>query len=294
MPRHFGSVSERSAIPGIVVLRKTPDDVPQFVKQYRDLRFWSVSVVTRNRQHEVTSGPRERSPWVQLHNARSTIKERPVAIQLDDRVSASILSCSSGPWVLEKLPTRTVSHAVNVRSSSHLHLEVQRPEYFGGVGIGFLEPCGARISRLQDLKNLPTRARSYHPVYLGQTIPAQRERLYLAYLLSKIDSAGTTHKSAAAAINRWRSTNDWCLFRQPVTHIFSSPIDCNFFAFTRSIAGGFSPRYSLGLGPRSAGRFLGAFIQPNYLRERWSIVDQIACPRELDYLFLLGSSSGLT
>src|SRR6267154_239004 len=62
MPRHFGSVSERSAIPGIVVLRKTPDDVPQFVKQYRDLRFWGVSVVTRNRQHAVTSGPRERSP----------------------------------------------------------------------------------------------------------------------------------------------------------------------------------------------------------------------------------------
>jgi hypothetical protein len=36
---------------------------------------------------------------------------------------------------------------------------VQRPEYFSGVRISFLEPCGARISRLQDLKNLLTRAR---------------------------------------------------------------------------------------------------------------------------------------
>jgi hypothetical protein len=158
MPRHFGSVPERSAVPRIVVLRKTPDDVPQFVKQYRDLRFWSVPVVTRNRQHEVTSRPHERSPWVQLHNARSTIEERPVAIQLDDRVSASILSGPSGPWVFEKLPARTVFHAVDVRSSSHLQLEVQRPEYFGGVRIGFLEPCGARISRLPDLKNLLARA----------------------------------------------------------------------------------------------------------------------------------------
>jgi len=158
MPRHFRRVLERSAVPRIVVLRKTPDDVPQFVKQYRDLRFWSVPGVARNRQHEVTSRPSERSPWAQLHDARSTIKERSVAIQSDDRVSASILSCPSDPWVFEKLPTRTVFHAVNVRRSSRLQLEVQRPEYFGGVRISFLEPCGARISRLQDLKNLLARA----------------------------------------------------------------------------------------------------------------------------------------
>ena len=53
-----------------------------------------------------------------------------------------------------------------------------------------------------------------------------------------------------------------------------------------------------GLGPRSADRFLGTFVQPNYLRERWWIVEQSpdrpSCARELDYLFLLGSSSGLT
>jgi len=128
--------------------------VPQFVKQYRDLRFWGVPVVTRNRQHELTSRPRERSPWVQVHNARSTIKERSVTVQLDDRVSASILNRPSRPWAFEKLPTLTVSHAVNVRSSSHLQLEVQRPEYFGGVRISFLESCGARTSMLQDIENL--------------------------------------------------------------------------------------------------------------------------------------------
>lgn len=81
MPRHFGSVSDRSAVPGVVVLRTTPDDVLQFVKQYRNLRLRSVPVVTEDRQHEVTTGPRECSPWVQLHDTRSTIEERSVGIQ---------------------------------------------------------------------------------------------------------------------------------------------------------------------------------------------------------------------
>src|SRR6266850_3975934 len=80
MPQHLGSVSGRSAVPRIVVLRKTPDDVPQFVKQYRDLRFRSVPVVTRNRQREVTTGPQEHSHWVQLHDARSVVEERSVRI----------------------------------------------------------------------------------------------------------------------------------------------------------------------------------------------------------------------
>ena len=58
MPRHIGSVSERAAVPGIVVLRKTPDEVPQLVKQYRNLRLRSVPVVTGDRQHEVTRATR--------------------------------------------------------------------------------------------------------------------------------------------------------------------------------------------------------------------------------------------
>src|SRR5258708_6918021 len=83
-----------------------------------------------------------------------------VITTLPCQVPRSIFSCPSGPWVFEKLPTRIVSHAVNVRSSSHLHLEVHRPEHFSGVRIRLLKPCGARISRLQDLNNLRARARS--------------------------------------------------------------------------------------------------------------------------------------
>jgi len=56
MPRHFGSVSERSAVPGIVVLRKTPDNVPQFVKQYRNMRLRSVSGVGRDHRQTIVAG----------------------------------------------------------------------------------------------------------------------------------------------------------------------------------------------------------------------------------------------
>ena len=56
MPRHFGSVSDRSAVPGIVVLRKTPDDVSQFVKQYRNLRLRSIPAVRRDHQQTIAAG----------------------------------------------------------------------------------------------------------------------------------------------------------------------------------------------------------------------------------------------
>ena len=59
--------------------------------------------------------------------------------------------------MFEKLPTRAVAHTVSVRRSNHLQSEVRRLEYFGGVRISFLEPCGPRISMLQDIDNLFTR-----------------------------------------------------------------------------------------------------------------------------------------
>src|SRR6266480_3622240 len=57
----------------------------------------------------------------------------------------------------KELLTLTVSHAVDGRRPIPLQLKVHRPEHFGGVSISFLEPCGARISILQDLKNLLAR-----------------------------------------------------------------------------------------------------------------------------------------
>jgi hypothetical protein len=113
MPRHLGSVSSGSAIPGIVVLRKTLDDVSEFVKQYSNLRFRRVSVVTTNRQYMVTAGPRENSPWFQLHEKRSTVEEWPVGVQLDDRVPARILHRSRRPWMFEELLTFKVPPAIN-------------------------------------------------------------------------------------------------------------------------------------------------------------------------------------
>jgi hypothetical protein len=59
--------------------------------------------------------------------------------------------------VFEEQPTFIVSHAVNIRRSVHLQLEVQRPEYFGGVWISFPEPGGAHISVLKNFENLPAR-----------------------------------------------------------------------------------------------------------------------------------------
>jgi len=44
----FGSISVRSAVPGVIVFRKTPDDVSEFVKHYYDLCLRGVPAVVRN------------------------------------------------------------------------------------------------------------------------------------------------------------------------------------------------------------------------------------------------------
>src|SRR6266404_5873072 len=55
----------------------------------------------------------------------------------------------------------------------------------GGVRIGFLEPDGACISKLQDIEQ------SCHPVYPGPTTPAQRTPPGLPCTPNKIESART-------------------------------------------------------------------------------------------------------
>jgi hypothetical protein len=188
MPRHLGSVSSGSAVPGIVVLRKTPDDVSEFVKQYRNLRFRRVSVVTRNRQYVVTAGPREHSPWFPLHEKRSTVEEWPVGVQLDDGVSARILHRSRRPWMFEELLTFKVPPAISAGRPAALQLEVQRPEHFGGVMISFPEPNGARIFVLQDAENLLTRP-SDRLTVLAQGRQLQQHALVLVWSKRSIRSA---------------------------------------------------------------------------------------------------------
>jgi hypothetical protein len=139
--------------------------------------------------------------------------------------------------VFEKLPTSTVSHAVNVRSSSHLQLEVQRPEYFGGLRISFLEPCGARISMLQDIDNLFTRPLDcVTPFTQGRQL--QSNALLLVCRALRIRLSRREHYTREYGSSNQSLSQHWYLFRQPVTHILSSPVDCNFLESTRSIAGG--------------------------------------------------------
>ncbi len=83
--KRFHLVAERHGlqvvVQGIAVLGKPSNDVSQFVKQYRNLCLWSVPFVRRNRQQTVAIGPSWHSSWIQLHDNRSAVEERPVGIQ---------------------------------------------------------------------------------------------------------------------------------------------------------------------------------------------------------------------
>src|SRR5580704_2909286 len=80
MLQYLRSVSGRSTVPRIVVLRKTVSDVAEFVKQYHNLCFRSIPGVGRNHQQTTASGRGQYPSGILLHDDRSTVEERAVGI----------------------------------------------------------------------------------------------------------------------------------------------------------------------------------------------------------------------
>ena len=114
MAEHFGGVSRGSAVPRVVVLRESSDNVTQFMEQGCHLRLVRLSPKRCYSQPLKPSGPHWYSPRTHLHNRRNIIEKWSIGVEFDSRVWTAILGRTCSPRLFVELFTSAVRHTENV------------------------------------------------------------------------------------------------------------------------------------------------------------------------------------
>src|SRR5689334_15516488 len=102
MTQDFDRVSGGLPIPGIAVLRQSPNNMSQFVKHDHEPGFRSISNKRGKGQYLPSAVPHERVGRVKIPHSRRPNEESAVGVDLYSRVHTCELACLRAPWILKE------------------------------------------------------------------------------------------------------------------------------------------------------------------------------------------------